>query len=149
MLSLNIFDNGCISYIETKKGGIFLSATGYIQVHAYTSNAQIPLANVTVMITRTDGSAIAMRLTDRSGKIEPVEIIVPDKSTSQAPDSGVTPFTSVNIYARLENFEQIEAENVQIFADTLTFQNLEMIPLSELPDSWTKTEVFDTPAQNL
>ena len=101
------------------------------------------------MITRTDGSAIAMRLTDRSGKIEPVEIIVPDKSTSQSPDSGVTPFTSVNIYARLENFEQIEAENVQIFADTLTFQNLEMIPLSELPDSWTKTEVFDTPAQNL
>ena len=55
----------------------------------------------------------------------------------------------VNIYARLENFEQIEAENVQVFAGTVTNQNLEMIPLSELPDKWTKAEIFNTPPQNL
>ena len=90
-----------------------------------------------------------MRLTDRSGKIEPVPIPVPDKASSQAPDSGIVPFTSVNIYARLENFEQIEAENVQVFPDTITDQNLEMIPLSEFPDQWTKAEIFNTPPQNL
>lgn len=101
------------------------------------------------MITRPDGSAIAMRQTDRSGKIPPVEITVPDKASSQSPDSGIVPFTSVNIYARLENFEQIDAENVQVFADTVTFQNLEMIPLSELPEKWNKTEIFNTPPQNL
>lgn len=148
-LMLHILYYACISYTETQKGGIYLSATGYIQVRAYTSDAQIPLENVTIMITRPDGSAIAMRLTDRSGKIEPIRIDVPNRAASQSPDSGVIPFTAVNIYARLENFEQIEAENVQVFADTVTFQNLEMIPLSELPNSWTKTEVFDTPAQNL
>lgn len=126
-----------------------MSAIGYIQVHAYTSNAQIPLENVTVMITDSAGSALAMRLTDRSGRIEPIIINVPDKATSQAPDPGVIPFTTINIYARLENFEQIEAENVQIFADTVTTQNLEMIPLAEHPDSWTKSEIFDTPVQNL
>ena len=90
-----------------------------------------------------------MRLTDRSGKIEPVPIPVPDKASSQAPDSGIVPFTSVNIYARLENYEQIEAENVQVFPDTITDQNLEMIPLSEFPDQWTKAEIFNTPPQNL
>ena len=90
-----------------------------------------------------------MRLTDRSGKIEPVPIPVPDKSSSQAPDSGIVPFTSVNIYARLENFEQIEAENVQVFPDTITDQNLEMIPLSEFPDRRSKAEIFNTPPQNL
>jgi len=133
----------------TLKGGISLSATGYIQVHAYTSNAQIPLENVAVMITNPDGTAIAMRQTDRSGRIEPVPITVPDRAASQTPDTGVVPFTNVNIYARLEDYEQIEAEDVQVFADTVTDQNLEMIPLSELPKAWTKAEVFYTPAQNL
>ena len=126
-----------------------MSATGYIQVHAYTSNARIPLQGVAVMITNPDGSAIAMRLTDRSGLIDPVPITVPNKSSGQRPDTGIIPFTSVNIYARLENYEQIEAENVQVFADTITNQNLEMIPLSEFPDNWTKAEIFKTPAQNL
>ena len=101
------------------------------------------------MITHPDGTAIAMRLTDRSGKIEPVPISVPDKASSQTPDTGIVPYTSVNIYARLENFEQIEAENVQVFPGTITNQNLEMIPLSELPSTWSKAEIFNTPPQNL
>lgn len=128
---------------------MYLSATGYIQVHAYTSKGQIPLQNVAVMITYPDGSAIAMRLTDRSGLIEPVPITVPDLSAGQTPDTGVVPYSSINIYARLENYEQIEAENVQVFPNTVTLQNLEMIPLSELPDRWTKAEIFNTPPQNL
>ena len=131
------------------KGGIYLASTGYIQVHAYTSNARIPLQNVTVMITTPNGDAIAMRLTDRNGQIEPIPITVPDKAASQTPDTGIIPFSDVNIYARLEGFEQIEAENVQVFPNIITNQNLEMIPLSELPDNWTKTEIFRTPAQNL
>lgn len=126
-----------------------MSATGYIQVHAYTSKANIPLKDVAVMITYPDGSAIAMRQTDRSGLIEPVPITVPDLSAGLTPDTGVIPYATVNIYARLEDYEQIEAENVQVFPNTVTLQNLEMIPLSELPDQWTKAEIFKTPPQNL
>jgi len=126
-----------------------LSATGYIQVHAYTSNAQIPLEDVAVMITDSEGKAIAMRMTDRNGRIDPVAITVPNRSASETPSTGVIPFTNVNIYARLENYEQIESENVQVFADVVTDQNLEMIPLSEFPDQWTKAEIFRTPPQNL
>ena len=44
-----------------------MSATGYIQVHAYTSNAQIPLQDVAIAITDPSGKAIALRLTNRSG----------------------------------------------------------------------------------
>lgn len=126
-----------------------MPATGYIQVHAYSSNAQLPLQDVTVSVTATDGTAIAMRLTDRSGKITPVEIPVPDLSASQTPDTGVIPFTSVNLTARLRGYEQIQIERLQVFADTLTVQNLELIPLSELPGAWDKIEDFDTPPQNL
>lgn len=132
------------------KGGVVLSAKGYIQVHAYTSTAQIPLQDVAVTVTDTSGSAIAMRLTNRSGMLDiPIEITVPDLIASQTPNTGVIPFAVVNLYARLENYEEIEIENLQIFANTVTLQNLELIPLSELPDSWNQAEIFNTPAQNL
>jgi hypothetical protein len=128
---------------------VILSATGYIRVHAFTSDAQIPLKDVAVSITDPNGDPIALRLTNRSGFIEPVAVTVPDRSASQTPDTGIIPFTSVNIYARLENYEQIENENVQVFAGTVTTQNLAMIPLSELPESWNKAEIFRTTPQNL
>ena len=132
------------------QGGIILPSIGYIQVHAYTSSARIPLQGVAVTITKPDGSAIAMRLTNRSASLDsPVEIIVPDRSASQTPNTGIIPFTDVNLYARLENFETIEIENLQVFPGTITVQNLAMIPLSELPDSYNKTEIFNTPPQNL
>ncbi len=127
-----------------------VSITGYIQVRAYTSNAQIPLKDVAVTITDPSDSAIALRLTNRSGQLDvPVEIPVPDLSASQRPDTGVIPFALVNIYAKLENYEEIEAKNVQVFPNTVTSQNLELIPQSELPQYWNQVEIFDTPAQNL
>lgn len=126
-----------------------MSATGYIQVHAYTSYAQLPLEHVAVTVTATDGTAIAMRITDRSGRIAQIEIPVPEKEFSEFPGSEEQPFAAVNLYARLKGYEQIEAENLQVFPDTVTLQNLEMIPLAELPQTWSQTEVFDTPPQNL
>lgn len=126
-----------------------MPATGYIQVHAYTSNARIPLQDVAITVTSEDGTAIAFRLTDRSGMIRPVEIPVPDRAESQTPNAGERPFAVVNLYARLKGYEQIENENLQVFADTTTDQDLEMIPLSELPGQWDQTAIFDTPPQNL
>ena len=126
-----------------------LPSIGYITVHAYTSTSQIPLEDVAIAITDPEGDPIALRLTDRSGRIDPIAIDVPELAASQRPDTGIIPYTLVNIYARKENYEQIEAEDVQIFADTVTDQDLQMIPLSELPDSWTKTEIFRTTPQNL
>ena len=126
-----------------------MSATGYITVRAYTSTAQFPLQNVAIAVTAVDGTAIAMRLTDRNGLITPIEIPVPDKSESLSPDPGEQPFAVVNLYARLKGYEQVESENLQVFADTTTNQNLEMIPLAELPFQWDQSVIFDTPPQNL
>lgn len=123
--------------------------TGFIQVYAYASLARYPLQNVAIAVTATDGTALAMRLTDRNGRIEPISLPVPQKSESQSPDPSEVPFTTVNLYAHLKGYEQVEAENLQVFADTTTIQDLEMIPLSEFPDAWDKAEIFDTPPQNL
>lgn len=126
-----------------------MPATGYIQVRAYTSTAQFPLKDVAITVTATDGTAIAMRLTDRNGQITPIEIPVPDKKESESPISGEKPYAAVNLYARLRGYEQIESENLQVFADTTTYQNLEMIPLAELPLAWDQTVIYNTPPQNL
>ena len=126
-----------------------MASTGYIQVNAYSSNARIPLQDVAVTIVATDGTAIAMRTTDRNGQIPPIRIPVPDLSAGQTPDTGEIPFTRVNLFARLSGYVQIEDEDLQVFPDIITVQNLELIPLSELPDSWGMKEIFPTPAQNL
>ena len=128
---------------------ILLSARGYITVHAYTSYAYLPVKDVAITVTAPDGTAIAMRLTDRNGQIAPIEIPVPDRIYSQTPEPEERPYATVNLYARAKGFEQIENENLQVFADTTTTANLLLIPLSELPGAWDKTEVFDTPPQNL
>lgn len=126
-----------------------MSATGYIQTHAYTSRAMLPLQDVAVAVTASDGTAIALRLTDRNGRIAQIEIPVPDLSESLSPNPSERPYATVNIYARLKGYEQVEFENVQVFANTITDQDLEMIPLSELPGNWDQTAVFITTPQNL
>ena len=122
---------------------------GYIDVIAYTSNAKFPLENVAITVTADDGTAIAMRLTDRNGLIKPIEVPVPAPSAGQTPNTGIRPYTPVNLYARLEGYEQLENENMQVFPGTVTRLDLQMIPLSELPGSWDQIGITDTPAQNL
>lgn len=126
-----------------------MPTTGYIQVRAYTSDAQYPLRDVAITITATDGTAIAMALTDRNGRIAPIPVPVPDRAGSLSPDPAEPPFAVVNLYAHKRGYERIESENLQLFADTTTVQDLAMIPLAELPGSRNQYELFDTPPQNL
>ncbi len=123
--------------------------TGYIDVLAYTGQAQLPLEDVAITVTSTDGTALAMRITDRNGGISRIEIPVPEMSAGLSPDTGVRPYTPVNLYARKDGYEQTENENLQVFPQTVTRLNLELIPLSEYPDSHDKVSIYDTPPQNL
>lgn len=108
------------------------------------------MKDVAVSVIGEDGKTIALRLTNRNGSLDaPIEIDVPPQSSGQTPNTGVIPFSVVNLYARLNDYEAIEIENLQVFPNTTTAQNLEMIPLSEFPESWNKLEVFPTPPQNL
>ncbi len=134
---------------KKSEGGIILPDIGYIEVNAYTSNARIPLEDVAITVTADDGTAIAMRLTDRNGLIQRIEVPVPSPSAGQTPDTGIRPYTPVNLYARLEGYEQLENENLQVFPNTVTRLDLQMIPLSELPGSWDQIGITDTPPQNL
>lgn len=144
-----------ISYVlhriwKQGKEEIKLAATGYIQVHAFTSNAQIPLEGAAIAITDRSGNVIAFRLTNRSGQLDtPIALSVPNRAAGASPNTGERPYAVINLYARKENFEEIYMEGLQVFADTVTIQPLQMIPFAELPGKWNKRESFQTPPQNL
>ena len=127
-----------------------MASTGYLQVHAYASNAQIPLIDTAVTVTDKSGSAIFMGLTNRSGLLDtPISIPVPALSAGQSPDTGIIPYTTVDLYAKHRQYEEIFIRDIQVFPDTVTLQNLELIPLAEFPQKWNRTEQFDTSSQNL
>lgn len=90
-----------------------------------------------------------MRLTDRDGLIKRISIPVPEIEAGESPNTGIRPYTPVNLYAHLEGYEQWENENLQVFPNTVTRLEMEMIPLSELPGAWDKASLFVTTPQNL
>lgn len=126
-----------------------MASVGYIDVRAYTSYAQIPLSDVAIEITAEDETMLALRLTDKNGRINPIALPVPDKSESQQPDSDEVPYAVVNLYAYKKDYEIIEVERLQVFADTTTSQNLEMIPSAQFPGSMDEMMQIDTPPQDL
>ena len=125
-----------------------MSAVGYIQANAYTSRARLPVEDAAISVVDDAGRLLGLRTTNSSGLTTPIRLEVPDKSQSQTPGNG-KPYVTVNLYARAEEYEQVLVRGVQVFADTVTMQDLQFVPLSELPGSWKQVEVFDTPPQNL
>ena len=125
-----------------------MSAVGYIQAMAYATRAKLPLEDVAVSIVDDEGRLLGLRTTNSSGQTTPIRLTVPDRAQSQTPGDQ-KPFVTVNLYARAEGYEQILIRGIQVFADTVTEQELQLIPLAELPGSWNQVEVYDTPPQNL
>ena len=125
-----------------------MPAIGYIQARAFTSRARLPLEDTAVSVVDDNGRLLGIRTTNSSGLITPIRLEVPELAQSQTPGNG-KPFVTVNLYARAEGYEQVLVRGIQVFADTVTTQDLQLVPLSELPGSWKQVAVFDTPPQNL
>ena len=119
------------------KVGCSLPAQGFIQVHIYTSNANFPLEGASVSITQRmpDGGArlISFQTTDSSGNTRPIAVETPALANSQSP----------NLY------ERVLVENVQVFPGVTTLQDIQLLPMDALPDSWGQQQEFDVTPQAL
>lgn len=129
-----------------------MAATGTILTRVFTSQAQIPVAGATVAFTQRSKEGrhalLALRVTDANGRTAPVQVETPDASASESPGT-VTPFAVCDIWAESPGYELLVVENVQIFAETQTLQELELIPLPEQSPTLLPENPVNVPPQNL
>lgn len=129
-----------------------MEAYGTILVQVFTSRAQIPVQGATVAFTQPGEEGrhtlLAVRLTDQSGKTAPLQLPTPGLEAGLHPDSGV-PFTLVDLWVHASGYELFRAEDVQIFPDTQTVQEVMLIPLPEFAPSNTVSETVHITPQNL
>lgn len=125
---------------------------GSLLVRTYISNMLIPIRDVRVTVTQNNDNGdeiLAFRLTDENGKTEIIEIDTPDMELSLDQNNTVIPFASVNIKVEKEGFVIFVIKDVQIFANRLSEQNIEMIPLPEKSEYDEFNNTYIVTPQNL
>ncbi len=125
---------------------------GTVKAVVYISQRTIPIEGANVYIYRdVNGKSelISLRKTNQNGETGLVEIDTPDKaeSLSPLPDGSDNPFASVNIFVEAEGYRSVLVHSAQVFAENLTVQNVEMVPLAEpaIREGDRVIDVFVTP----
>lgn len=128
-----------------------MAETGYLTVRTYASRAQLPIEGAVVTLTEPTEQGprlIASRITDENGQIPVIAVPTPNKSESLSP--GIAkPFAAVELTVDHPDYDRVLIENLQIFADIVTQQNIALLPRSDLPEAYNLTEVVDITAQPL
>lgn len=129
-----------------------MDAFGTILTRVYTSRAQIPLSGATVAFTQRGDEGrhvlLAVRVSDENGRTAPVRVSTPEPATSESPGTP-SPFAVCDIWAESPGYELLVVENVQIFPDTETLQDLDLIPLPEHTAALLSEHPVVIPPQNL
>ena len=111
-----------------------MSSQGSVIARVYTSNAYIPLPNAPVTFLQAEGEnrnqLLAFRYTNSSGLTDPVYVSTPDAAQSQSPGLSAAPFTVVDILVSYPGFRSVRAEDVQIFPNIETIQDIQLEPES-------------------
>lgn len=115
-----------------------MSSKGYITTNVYTAREVIPISGASVLITKKNGSGeelIGFRMTDVDGKTESVEVDTPESALSTEPGNE-TPFSVFDIMIEHPLYYPVVIRDAQVFGGEVTWQNVEMIPLSANPSPY-------------
>ena len=128
--------------------------TGTLRVQVYTSRAELPVRDATVVILRRLPSGkydlISIQSTDSSGMIQPIELETPPLLESTEPNNiPGAPFAQCDIWAEHPDFAMLLVEGVQIFPGVETIQSMELCPLTGNGTSLAQCGVWEIPPQNL
>ena len=129
--------------------------SGTLTVRVYTSQAQIPVAGATVVVTAPGKNGkrklLSVQATDRSGEVRPISISTPALAGSTSPQlpGGEAPFAVCNVWAEHPGYAMLEAEGVQIFPGVETVQDMELIPLPRGQSSLQHLDVREITPQSL
>lgn len=128
-------------------------AVGYILVNVYTSRAQLPLQNAYVTVTSgnlPEVKLLGFRTTNENGTTDLISVETPNVDLSLTPTPPeVQPFSTCNIRISHPEYYTAIINDVQVFANTQTVQEVELIPLEENSEPQNRLIRTTVPIQNL
>ena len=111
-----------------------MSPIGTIVLRVYAARAQLPVAGATVAVTRKAAGGrhtlLAVRITDENGRTAPVEVDTPAPAASESPGTS-SPFALCDVWVEHPGYEVLYLEDMQVFPNTETLQEAELLPLPE------------------
>ncbi len=131
-----------------------MAEKGSLVVFVYTARMAIPIKNARVSILRANSNELlGFRVTNDEGLTDVYEETTPDTAISLTPQPTesefVSPFSVVDLQIEHPMYQKILIEDVQIFSNLKSIQNVELIPLEEYSTTQTSSETFIITPQNL
>lgn len=120
--------------------------TGSLIVRTFTSAAQLPVPDATVVVyfitKNNQKELLAVRITNASGIAGPIKLTATD-SMGLTPDDS-TPYIDYQIVVEHPGYQLAVFKDLQIFQGIQTIQDVPLIPLS-LPESGDSSTTTVTP----
>ena len=106
--------------------------TGSLVVRVFTSNAQLPVAGATVIISSRDADGrhkvFSIQTTDESGGTKPFTLEAPDIDLGLSPGQAA-PFSDYSLVVEHPEYFLATFEKLQVFPGVETVQNVPLVPL--------------------
>ena len=111
-----------------------MASTGTIIFNVFTSDARIPIEGATVLLRRQEAprELLGIRITNESGKTDPIVVMTRDVSLGQVPESTVKPWIGCTAIIEHPGYERVIINGIQIFPGIVTMQSVQLLPLQEL-----------------
>ncbi|MCL2031304.1 MAG: LysM peptidoglycan-binding domain-containing protein [Oscillospiraceae bacterium] len=104
---------------------------GNLIIQAAAAGDALPLAGVRVRIASQQGKVLYDLTTDESGQTEPVSLEAADRSLSLDPGYTGRPYSTYDITALREGFNELHIADAQIFDGETAIQPVQLIPLAQ------------------
>lgn len=124
--------------------------TGTLQVVVISLVGNHPIVGAVVRIgyAGVPDSAVAEETTDQNGQTPEITLSAPSINYSMEPSAN-QPYSQYTILVTAAGFEPVEIEGAQILPDTLSIQEITMIPTEDALGNGTTAELFVIPSNTL
>ncbi len=108
--------------------------SGVLTIRTYLASKAVPVENALVVITDISSGEtkiINSQFTNKNGVTENVTLPAPDPRLSEYPNVSRQGYSLYDVRIDKEGFYTLEFHNVSIFANQISIQEAEMIPLPD------------------
>ncbi len=131
-----------------------MAEKGSLVVYVTTARSAIPVGNARISIFRPDTKQLlGFRSTNAEGFTVAFETETPDIGLSLTPQNQdnayEVPFAVFDVQVDHPQYQSVLIEDVQVFSDRKSIQNVDLIPLAEYANPQDSTSTFPIPPQSL